>query len=102
MAEVTSPASGGSFSSESMVTAAVKVTEGTAPYTVQFYLRDASGATKTIGSAYTGDGPTFSTEFNVPKVGTHQVYATVEDSSEPKATATSSQTSWRSTRTEAT
>ncbi len=87
MAEVLSPASGASFSSEDMVAASVKVTQGTAPYTVQFYLRDATGATKTIGSAQTGDGPTFSTEFNVPKVGTYQVYATVEDSSDPKATA---------------
>ncbi len=86
MAEVLSPASGGSYPSESTATASVKVTEGTAPYTVQFYLKDATGTTRAIGNAQTGDGPTFSTEFTVGDVGTYQVYATVEDSSTPKET----------------
>ncbi len=84
LAELQRPAVGSSHGVGSEITASVKVTQGTAPYTVQFFVKDTAGKVREIGQTMTGAGPVFSTTCVLGDLGVHQIYATVEDSSEPK------------------
>ncbi|MCX6875653.1 MAG: Ig-like domain repeat protein [Verrucomicrobia bacterium] len=84
---LSSPTNNQGFPRGSDITATAAVHNGTAPFTVKFYLKTGAGAPALVDTQTSSD-TTFTTNLGILASNDYAIYATVTDSAETPATAT--------------